>query len=318
MPKISVVMSVYNEPVEWMKQAIDSILNQTFSDFEFIIINDKPDRVENKQLLDEYASKDPRIVIITNEQNIGLTKSLNKGLLIAQGEYIARMDADDISFNDRFEKQVRLMDERPEVSVCGGWITLFGDKSGTLKYPKSNSTICLFIDSPFAHPSVMIRHCFLRDNSLLYNESCETSQDFDLWVTMFGLGAQFYNLQEPILKYRYSEIQIMKSKGQIQIATGRKIRHKALKLYFQKEGLDYQIPDEWTLEQMHLVQSHLSSYMNKEQNIRFIFYSFISFKQNALWKMIQLIFTGAIFKMQILDSLRVLCFSIQKRELERY
>ena len=99
-------MSIYSEEEEWIRESIDSILNQTFSDFEFIIINDNPNRDKNNSLLTEYTRIDNRIIIITNEENIGLTKSLNKGLEIARGKYIARMDADDISLPTRFEKQV--------------------------------------------------------------------------------------------------------------------------------------------------------------------------------------------------------------------
>ena len=94
--KLSVVMSIYKEPVEWMRQSIDSILNQTFTDFEFVIVNDNPIRSENRDILDEYSKKDFRIIVLSNDENIGLTKSLNKGLRISKGKYIARMDADDI------------------------------------------------------------------------------------------------------------------------------------------------------------------------------------------------------------------------------
>ena len=97
MPKISVIMSVYSERVDWIRKSIDSILNQTYSDFEFIIVNDKPDKEENAQLLEEYAARDSRIKVLTNEENIGLTKSLNKAFALAEGEFIARMDADDMA-----------------------------------------------------------------------------------------------------------------------------------------------------------------------------------------------------------------------------
>ena len=125
---VSVLMSVYNEPEEWMRVAIDSILGQTFTDFEFIIINDNPKRKLNREILSDYAKQDKRIVILENEENIGLTKSLNKGLKVAKGKYIARMDADDISLSDRLEKQVNFMEEHPEVGVCGANILCFGDR----------------------------------------------------------------------------------------------------------------------------------------------------------------------------------------------
>ena len=116
-PKISVVMAVYNGE-RHLREAIDSILNQTFADFEFVIIDDaSTDR--SGRILQEYAGKDKRIVIIGNETNMGLSKSLNKGIRLTKGEYIARMDADDISFPDRFEKQVKFLDDHNDIGILG-------------------------------------------------------------------------------------------------------------------------------------------------------------------------------------------------------
>ena len=108
-PIISVIMSVYNEPLDWVQESIDSILQQTFGNFEFIIINDNPNNKELFDFLITNKIKDNRIIIINNDENIGLTKSLNKGLERAKGEYIARMDADDISLPERLEKQINFL-----------------------------------------------------------------------------------------------------------------------------------------------------------------------------------------------------------------
>ena len=124
--KVSVVMSVFSEPRNWLKKAINSILDQTFSDFEFIIINDNPIRKENYLFLKEIQQKDSRIIIIENKENIGLTKSLNKGLSVARGTYIARMDADDISFPTRLEKQYLFMEANSGVIACGAWARTIG------------------------------------------------------------------------------------------------------------------------------------------------------------------------------------------------
>lgn len=318
MPKISVVMSIYKEPVEWMRQSIDSILNQTYSDFEFIIINDKPDRDENAHLLNEYAQKDNRIKIITNEENIGLTKSLNKGLEIAQGEYIARMDADDVSMPDRFQKQVKFLDNHPDVGVCGGWIKLFGDREGIQSYPRENLNMCLFLDSPFAHPIVMIRYKVLLDNAIRYDETCITSQDYNLWVDLFSVGVKFYNIQEPLLLYRYSDMQIMKTKSLIQIVTGKKIRHKALSVYYKMKGLEYNKEVEWSINTMNTVLRNMSEFMDKEQSAKFIYYSFLSFKKNIVWIIIKLISTGAVFKFSLLDTIRLLYFTLANRDLAKF
>ena len=110
--KISVLMSVYNAD-KYLTEAMDSILAQTYPDFEMIVVNDKSTD-KSGDILKAFAQKDPRIVILENAQNLGLTRSLNRGLAIAKGEYVARMDADDISAPDRFQKQVAFLDMHPD------------------------------------------------------------------------------------------------------------------------------------------------------------------------------------------------------------
>ena len=102
---ISVVMSVFKEPLDWIELSINSIRNQSFSDFEFIIVNDNINDIPLKTFLSKIQNIDPRIIILENQKNLGLTKSLNKALEISKGKYIARMDADDISFSQRFQTQ---------------------------------------------------------------------------------------------------------------------------------------------------------------------------------------------------------------------
>lgn len=236
MPKISVVMSVYKEPVEWMRQSIDSILNQTYPDFEFIIINDKPDREENAQLLNEYAQKDNRIKIITNEENIGLTKSLNKGLKVAKGKYIARMDADDISMPERFQKQIAFLEANSHIGVLGTAINYFGKKKGFFQYPKHQCDVFLFLNSCFAHPSIMGRSEIIKQFS--YDESFVVAQDYDLWERMYANEVLFANLSEPLLQYRVSGDQISTSRLKQQLSYAATIRKRALLYYLQKENIN--------------------------------------------------------------------------------
>jgi glycosyltransferase involved in cell wall biosynthesis len=117
-PYISAVMSVYNESEEYLRKSIESILNQTYTDFEFIIILDNPDNKKARDILKEYENKDDRIVLLENEKNIGLAPSLNRGVKVARGKYIARMDADDIALPQRFEKQVYFLENNPDYAVC--------------------------------------------------------------------------------------------------------------------------------------------------------------------------------------------------------
>ena len=173
---ISVIMSIYSEKEEWIKESIDSILNQTFSDFEFIIINDNPNRDKNKSLLDKYAQIYNRIIVITNEENVCLTKSLNKGLKIDKGLFIARIDADDISLPTRFQKQVDFLEKNPEYIVCGTNIYYFGETkmflySDWIKLDNDAIKAQLIFNSCFAHPTVMIRRDILLNHNIFYYEN---------------------------------------------------------------------------------------------------------------------------------------------------
>lgn len=206
MPKISVLMSVYNEPVDWMRQAIESILNQTYKDFEFIIVNDNPEREENQLVLNEYRDKDSRIIILCNEHNIGLTKSLNRGLTVANGEYIARMDADDISDPSRFHYQLRYLTEHPNITILGTSIFVFKSDSKWLRkkriLPLSALDIRLYamFKNPIAHPSIMIN--LKNMGTFRYDEKCKRAQDYNLWVRLMLAGKDIENLKMKLLSYR--------------------------------------------------------------------------------------------------------------------
>jgi glycosyltransferase involved in cell wall biosynthesis len=227
--RISVIMCIYSEKVEWLRTSIESVLNQTFSDFEFIIINDNPNRELNNAILAEYQSKDKRIVIITNEVNIGLTKSLNIGIKIAKGDYIARMDADDISLKERLELQVDYLNKNEEVGVCSSFIGLIGETNfltnKTLKYPKENNSIKteLFFSNAIAHPTVMFRRQLFSDNNLYYNEDFKRAQDYDLWSKVFFI-TKFHTINKILLNYRLSNEQVSSSGKIDQILAANKIR----------------------------------------------------------------------------------------------
>jgi glycosyltransferase involved in cell wall biosynthesis len=207
---ISVIMSVYNEKVEWLHESIESILQQTFPDFEFIIINDNPTRVENSLILQEYQKKDNRIIIITNEQNIGLTKSLNKGIKVARGKYIARMDADDISLSMRFEVQLNVMEKNPNIIVCGSKIKVFGEDKRNYHFSfveKSEEIKNALVLWGMSHPTLMIRKNILIKNNILYDENYIYTQDNKLLFDLYDYG-DFYNVPRILLRYRASKSHI--------------------------------------------------------------------------------------------------------------
>ena len=182
-PAISVVMSVYNGET-YLRAAIDSILSQTFSDFEFIIINDGS--TDNTRDILESLS-DPRVRLF-NQENIGLTKSLNRGLKQSKGRYIARMDADDISCPHRFEKQFDFLEKNNDYAVVGSFIKVINNKSKiiyTIEKPVSYSEIKEHLkhDNCIAHGSALFRKKCIFDVGL-YDESIRTAQDYDLFVRL--------------------------------------------------------------------------------------------------------------------------------------
>jgi len=193
-------MSVYNGE-RYLNEAIDSVLAQTFTNFEFLIIDDASTDGTTKIL---HSYQDPRIRIITNMENLGLTKSLNNGLELSKGEYIARMDADDISLAERLEIQVSFMDRNPQICVCGSWVETIGNNIDEIwKYPTNSDEIkCRqLFECSIAHPSAIIKKKYLQDNQLNYDVKFERSQDYDLWVrisTLYNLA----NINKVLLKHR--------------------------------------------------------------------------------------------------------------------
>lgn len=211
-PKVTVLMSVYNGE-KYLKEAIESILNQSFSDFEFLIFNDCSSDSSRDIIL---SYNDPRVVLIDNEKNIGLTKTLNKGITLAKGEYIARMDADDISHPERFMEQVKYLDKKTDVSVCGTWVQLLNEKEiVTLETEKNQIRVDLLCHSCLAHPSVMVRKSFFDRFSLRYNESLLYAQDYELWVKCSHNGT-IENIDRPLLFYRRHGEQVSTQKKTLQ------------------------------------------------------------------------------------------------------
>ena len=181
-PVISVVMSVYNGE-KYLRESIESILGQTYKNFEFIIINDGSTDSTREIVL---SYDDPRIYLIDNEENIGLTKSLNKGLKIARGEYIARMDADDVSMPDRFENQMDFLNCHRDYAVVGTFLKVIDENSKvifTAEKPTQYADIREFLnrDNCIGHGSAMIRKTCLQSVGF-YDESIEKSQDYELWL----------------------------------------------------------------------------------------------------------------------------------------
>lgn len=211
---ISVIMSTYKEDERLLCESIESILNQTYRDFEYIIILDYPDNDVHKSVIEEYALKDDRIHFYINEKNMGLTDSLNRGLSLCHGEYIARMDADDISLPDRLERQVEYL-EKNHYDLIGG-ITEMINENGTLLYsiksvptdPKKINK-ALRYSQCIAHPTWLGRkEVFGKNAGYRHMPLCE---DYDFTLRAVLNGFVISNLNEAVLKYRMTSNSISRS-----------------------------------------------------------------------------------------------------------
>lgn len=201
MPKVSVLMSVYNCE-KTIKKSIDSIIEQTFTDWEFIICDDGSEDNTYK-VIQEIAKREPRIVLIKNDRNRGLSYSLNHCLKLAKGDYCARMDGDDLCDSCRFEKQVKFLDDNREYGFVSTRMTRF-DELGTYIVPAPmcsySPTKKDFIKgSPFCHAPVMIRRTAY-EKVKGYRDIPETLgvEDYDLWFRLYAQGVKGYILQEPL------------------------------------------------------------------------------------------------------------------------
>lgn len=207
MPTVSVVMPVYNGE-KYLREAIDSILAQTFTDFEFIIVNDGSDD-GTKEIIRSYD--DARIVYLENRENSGIVVTLNKGLDRAVGKYIARMDSDDIAVKERFEKQVAFLDRNKDIGLLGTGICIFGEgiEREERVFTKKHDLLKaeLIFHSCFAHPTVMMRRSVLADNDLRYNENFAGREDFALWWEIVKVS-RVATLSDILLYYRIHNKQI--------------------------------------------------------------------------------------------------------------
>jgi glycosyltransferase involved in cell wall biosynthesis len=227
-PLISVLMPAFNS-AKHLDEAIDSILSQTYNNFEFIIINDgSTDRT--KEII--LSFNDKRIIYFENTHNLGLIKTLNLGLNICRGEYIARMDSDDIAHPDRLNAQVRFMLANPNIGVCGCFIKYFGEEVSFWKPPINNHAIKaeLLNGSPFCHPSVMIKKEVLIKNKIKYSDSFLHAEDYFMWYELSKV-TDFHNLPEFLLMYRSSENQISQKYNQLQKSKKNEIQSIVLNDY---------------------------------------------------------------------------------------
>ena len=231
LPKLSIVMSVYNGEA-FVAEAIESIINQTFTEFEFIIINDGSIDGTLK-IIESYMGSDNRLVLV-NREHRGLIYSLNEGVSLARSDFIARMDADDISHPERLEKQMEAI-QKENADICGCHyyvINRFNKHIYTVLAPLTKESLILYLllAVPFMHGSVLMRKSFLIDNGLEYGQGGKFAEDKQLWLQMFSLKAKIINVDDFLFYYR----EISTSKSQVE-SSDNKLDAKLMRSNFLKE-----------------------------------------------------------------------------------
>ncbi len=202
---VSVVMATYNDSIEYLNLSINSILEQSYKDIELVIIDDSNNDETLKYLI-RKSKDDFRIKLVHNETKLGFVKSLNFGITISRGKYIARMDSDDISLPQRIEKQVEYLEKNKEVSILGANINII-DENGTVtgirEYRSNYKDICkvLYYRNPLAHPTVMYRTNVIK-NLQMYDETFRMAEDYELWLRAIKNNVIINNLPERLVQYR--------------------------------------------------------------------------------------------------------------------
>ena len=257
MAKVSVLMSVYNESGDEIRQSVESILNQTFVDFELIIINDNILNAQLHDCLEKIEQKDIRIKVYHNKQNIGLAMSMNKAASYASGQYFARMDADDISEVTRFEKQVELLDSGRYDLICTNFVRI--DENGNVldkepveqKHDGADLKGLIYRRNFIHHPTVMMTRQIFELVGGYRNFPC--TQDLDLWMRMEENGCRIHMIHESLLRYRIRQNSTTLSKGLQQKLTVYYIRELALQR--AKTGKDSYSYDEY----LNFIRPYLES-----------------------------------------------------------
>lgn len=308
-PIISVIMPAYNAE-KYLEESIKSILNQTFTNFEFIIINDGS-KDNTKKIIDIYKKKDKRIILLNNPKNLGLQVSLNRGLKLAKGKYIARMDSDDISLSNRFQIQINFLDRNKDIFLVGGSAIVInekGEKVGCFIKDDSPRRIKkkLLKSNPFIHPSIMFRN-----EMIYYREKFVCSEDYDLYLRLLTDDKNMRSLSNILIKYRirkdsfvstmpYQEFYFRKAKEfYLQRKKDNKDAYESLKppssspnnIDFDKLNQRTKITVKFQDNQMKEVRKEIRKYFNKYGfNKLYAMYYVLSFLPFKIIKLLRKIF----------------------------
>lgn len=220
LPNISVVMPVYNASA-FLHESLNSVLQQTYTDFELLIIDDGS--TDNSIEIVKTIS-DSRIRLIQNTHDF--ISSLNTGINAAIGKYLVRMDADDVMMTKRLETQFHYMESHPDIDICGSYAEMFGLTNGIKQRPVDHLyIICtMLLSNPIIHPTVMMKRSMLRQSGCLYQSGYPCAEDYKLWTDLALKGFRFVNIPEPLIRYRISSQQATGTSPEDMYASSVKIR----------------------------------------------------------------------------------------------
>ncbi|AIU69544.1 hypothetical protein TEU_03845 [Thermococcus eurythermalis] len=249
-PNVSVLLPVANEPLKYVKLSLRSIINQTYRNLEIIVLVDRPDNKEVVEYIKAEQERDNRIRLHVNQRPLGLTKTLNVGISMASGVYIARMDADDISLPTRIERQVAFMEQNPDYGLCGTKAYFINEEGKLILNPKislnnnivthENIQRAILRFNPFIHSSILLRTQTLEQIGG-YNERFETSQDYELWLRVCR-RYKCYILPKRLILYRIRTHGISYSKMRTSLKYSLCARYLAITKYgYPKWGIIYLI-----------------------------------------------------------------------------
>jgi glycosyltransferase involved in cell wall biosynthesis len=215
-PLVSVVMATFNEPKKFIEESMSSILNQTHQNLELLIADDSTNE-DTIKVIDDYAAKDNRVIVIRKHERMGFVHALNEALYQARGEYIARMDADDIANCDRFEKQLSFFMHNQKTDVLGGAMNIINEKdeiTSIRHYPSGGIRLLewTILRNPIGHPTAMYKASIVK-RGLIYDEDMSKGcEDIEFWLRLRRIGYQLNNLQDVLINYRICEDMMNKRK----------------------------------------------------------------------------------------------------------
>ena len=262
-PKISVLMPVYNTPEQYLREAIESILEQTFKDFEFLILDDGSTN-NAKEVIEEYAKKDERIRVLHHIINKNCPKSRNELLENARGEYVAYMDSDDISVRDRLQKQYDYLEKHKDVSILGSYLKIVGEDD-FWKYPENIKFIDILRGCQVANNSVMIRLYDIKKFNLRYDENFISAEDYKLWShAVKNLKIKTY--KEVLVKYRKRPDSLSHGNQKITLENDEKVKKEMLEFLTDDKKLQEKIWKVVELKEKYSFLEKIFSIKNSRRN----------------------------------------------------